>query len=133
MDIILEFIAIAFIQMLPVAGAFLTFFIICFSLGSVAVTVFGNREDKPEGFKHNLPVSDPNSVNSNAVISFILGFSAIIPEWGILLGLIAVVFGIIALYQIKNKKSKGEGFAFFGIGFAVLFILMQILVLATSS
>lgn len=71
-----------------------------------------------------------------AIISLILGIASISLFWiygvGIVLGILAIVFGILALKQIKKEKLAGKGMAIGGIitGCVPLILLLAIGILA---
>ena len=82
--------------------------------------------------KHQKPYKSVRT-NSFAIISFIFGLLFFIP----LAPLIAIIFGFLALSQIKHTKESGKGFAIAGIilGFVwiVLLLLLLVFVLAVFS
>ncbi len=55
-----------------------------------------------------------------AIASLVLGILAFIPLVGVLLGILAIIFGVIARRQIKNQEFKGRGLATAGIILGVL-------------
>lgn len=59
----------------------------------------------------------------SALVSFFLAFA---PLWGALLGLIAIVLGVMALGQIKVQGAQGRGQAIAGIVLGALGILWVI-------
>ncbi|MBI2632750.1 DUF4190 domain-containing protein [Candidatus Pacearchaeota archaeon] len=62
-----------------------------------------------------------------AITSLVLGLVAFIPLVGVLLGVLAIIFGILALRQIKKEKLGGRGLSIAGIVLGVAGILFTIL------
>lgn len=58
-----------------------------------------------------------------AIASFVLGFTAFIPAIGIILGIIAIVFGAISLSKISKEGLSGKWMAITGIILGALGIL----------
>ena len=70
--------------------------------------------------QNNLPKS------SLAITSIVLGAVSFIPLVGLLLGLMAIVFGIIAKLQIKKGLCSGKALSTIGIILGVLGILVTV-------
>jgi hypothetical protein len=69
-----------------------------------------------------LPVNHPPS----AIAASLLGLLACVPLLGIVLGLLAVVMGVVALNTLSHNPSlHGTGRAWFGIVFGGLVALLQ--------
>jgi hypothetical protein len=62
-----------------------------------------------------------------AITSLILGLVSFIPLVGVLLGILAIVFGFIGLSQIKKNKLKGRVLAIAGILLGIFGIIFTIL------
>ena len=63
-----------------------------------------------------------------AIASLVLGIISFIPLIGLLLGLLAIIFGIISLVQIKKRKLSGKGLAITGIVLGVLGMLFTVFI-----
>jgi len=70
-----------------------------------------------------------------AIASLVLGLFILVPLLGMLCGLIAIVFGIIALVQISKNKGalKGKGLAIAGIVLGVIGIIVVPIVFLTAA
>jgi hypothetical protein len=64
------------------------------------------------------------SMNGFAIASFILGLCG---------GLLGVIFGFIALNQIKNRGGRGKAFAILGIALGLAWLIGGGILVATSS
>ncbi len=62
-----------------------------------------------------------------AITSLILGLVAFIPLVGVFLGVLAIIFGFLALRQIKKEKLSGRGLSIAGILLGATGILFTIL------
>jgi len=62
-----------------------------------------------------------------AITSFVLGLLSFIPMIGVILGILAIIFGFISMNNIRKEKLGGKGFAIIGIIFGILGILFTIL------
>jgi len=91
---------------------------------------------------HTSPETIVKSRNSTATISLILGILAIMMlilferTWANCMGPLAIIYGVIALFQIKKQGSTGKGLAIIGIVLGTLpfFItLISILLLVPSN
>lgn len=68
------------------------------------------------------PTKPPRS--DLAIISLVLGIVSLIPLVGVLLGALAIIFGILAYFQIKKGGQSGRGLARAGIILGVLGIAL---------
>nr|WP_255807638.1 DUF4190 domain-containing protein [Cohnella mopanensis] len=58
------------------------------------------------------PYSPPPKTNGKAIAALILGiFSIIIPNFGILIGIAAIVFASFSFKDIKRRQELGRGLA----------------------
>jgi hypothetical protein len=124
LDLFLGFLVIGLLQMLPIIGPFMIFFATSFSLGCGIAFIIDNRL-KPQ----SIVVKPNSSKNISPLICFILGFSSIIPIWGLLLGILSIICGIFTLHRIKRFNLQGETFVFLGMGLSTLSMLIQLLIL----
>ena len=62
-----------------------------------------------------------------ATTSLVLGLVAFIPLVGVLLGILAIIFGIIALRQVKKEGLMGKGLSIAGIILGIMGIIFTIL------
>jgi len=68
-----------------------------------------------------------NKTSGLAIASLILGILSFFPGLGILIGIIAVILGIVALINVKKEKLKGRGMAIAGIILGILGVLFTLL------
>ncbi len=61
-----------------------------------------------------------------ALVSLILGLFFFIPIFGLVQGILAIIFGVIGLKQIRNGKSRGKQFAIAGISLGIIGILFTV-------
>ncbi len=72
-----------------------------------------------------------------AIISFVLGLVGgfsfyLVPFLGIIIPALAIIFGIMALIQIKkNKKLKGKTLSLFGIIFGIISLIVVLVYILT--
>jgi len=60
-----------------------------------------------------------------SVASFCLGIIAIIPIVGILFAVLSIIFGTLALKEIKRENKKGKGLAVTGLILGTIFLLIN--------
>ena len=63
-----------------------------------------------------------------ALPSFIMSLLAFIPIFGVLIGIVAIIFGVVSLKEIKKKKLDGKRFAVWGIVLGSLGILFTFII-----
>jgi hypothetical protein len=63
-----------------------------------------------------------------AIASLVLGIVSFIPLVGVLLGILAIIFGIVSFSKIKKENLGGRGFAIAGIILGILGLLISVLV-----
>lgn len=80
--------------------------------------------------KHTSPLNSPN-LEVFGLVSFISGLIGLIPFWGLLLGFISIITGIISLRKIAKNPGKfyGKGFAIAGIILGIIGIVISALII----
>jgi hypothetical protein len=92
-----------------------------------------NREDRPQnltGYEHRQWPTQPQPTNGLAVAALVLGI-----VWAFWIGsALAIVFGHVALGQIRQRNQSGKGMAvaglvlgYVGAGTFVLFVVLPLL------
>ncbi len=61
-----------------------------------------------------------------AIASLVLGILSFIPSFGVIFGIIAIIFGCISLSQIKRNNLSGKGLAIAGIILGIIGILFTV-------
>ncbi|MEW4369598.1 DUF4190 domain-containing protein [Paenibacillus kandeliae] len=77
----------------------------------------------------------PRPNNGKAIAALVLGISSIVtifflPGIGIILGILGVIFGILALKEISRRMEGGRGMAISGLICAIIGFLMHVALIA---
>ena len=64
-----------------------------------------------------------------SIASLVLGVVSIIPVWGFIAAILAIVFGAVSKKQIKDGILQGSGFATAGITLGIIILTIYILLI----
>jgi hypothetical protein len=87
------------------------------------------------GFKKGIkvmmmPVQDDGRITGWAIASFVLGLVSLVSYYGaFLLGLLAIIFGVIAINKIRNGGYRGNTLAWIGIICGIVSIVLAIVII----
>jgi hypothetical protein len=82
-----------------------------------------------KGLKLMMPVED-GKMTGWAVASFVLGLLSLFAYYGsFLLGVLAIIFGIIAIRKIRNEGFRGNTLAWLGIIFGIIGIILATIII----
>ncbi|BFH62332.1 DUF4190 domain-containing protein [Paenibacillus azoreducens] len=83
-----------------------------------------------------VPSMQPPKTNGKAIAALVLGILSIVSPWfGVILGIIAIVFASLALRDIKSKHEGGRGLAIGGLVCGIVSIVLygiMILIVAVN-
>ncbi|GAB6989616.1 DUF4190 domain-containing protein [Paenibacillus pini] len=75
------------------------------------------------------PPYPPAVTNGKAIAALILGILAFTPYVGIILGILAIIFGALALKEIKVKNEQGRGLAIAGLVCGIVGTILYLIII----
>lgn len=98
---------------------------------------FSNQAPPPDGYAHSHPGADVKRSNGLAITALVLGIAAILLFWtvfgGILLGLLAVVFGILGARKARGGRAPHGKMSVIGAVLGALGLIASGVILAIGA
>jgi hypothetical protein len=83
-----------------------------------------------KGLKLMMPATVEDRITGWAIASFVLGILSLFAYYGaFLLGLLAIIFGIIAIRKVKNEGYRGNTLAWLGLIFGIIGIILATVII----
>ncbi|SFE52492.1 protein of unknown function [Paenibacillus algorifonticola] len=87
-----------------------------------------NDYNNGHNYQNNAPFQPPvQKTNGAAIAALVCGITSFIPFIGVLLGIVAVVMGIVSLNQIPKTREQGRGMAIAGLICGAISLFLSLL------